>query len=161
MAWYAVPKHSVSFAACIRITLTSGTVVARRSMLRVELAVQASDILGECPVWSAAQGLFCHDLAEPRLHNFNPASGSRTARALSHAAPLGGLAATSDPHRRVLGHPGGVVLLDLDTGQEEGPCGQSGTELQRRPSGSCRAIVVSDRRAHGDPATRDADSIDG
>lgn len=81
--------------------------------------VQSEDVLGECPVWSEERHqLLWLDLAAPRIHIFDPASGAHQSRSLGGSSPLGGFSATSNKAKFVMGRPGGIQLLDVDTLRE-------------------------------------------
>lgn len=83
-------------------------------MSAVELFIEAKHRLGEAIIWHMAnRRLYWIDLWEPALHEHDPATGTTTVRAIAAKAPIGAIAATSDPARLALIHMDGISLLRI------------------------------------------------
>lgn len=80
------------------------------------LAIPSMDRLGESVLWHEARRcLYWVDLYEPALFRALPGAATHDRRPLPLPAPIGSIAATTDPGAVVISHRGGLSLLDLDT----------------------------------------------
>lgn len=84
--------------------------------MKAELWIRANNRLGESVIWHAAsRRLLWVDLMDPALFMHDPASEKTERHGLSLNAPIGSIAATTDPRRIILAHRGGLSLLNLET----------------------------------------------
>jgi xylono-1,5-lactonase len=84
-------------------------------MAKIEILVKADHPLGESIVWHEARRcLFWIDLYDPMLCAHDLATGVTTNRKLDLPAPIGAIAATSDPDILLLAHCGGLSLLNIN-----------------------------------------------
>lgn len=102
-----------------------------RSPPVAECVVSCQNVLGESVFWSAAtQTVGWIDGVEPALWQFHPDNGRHESRRIDVPAPLGMIAATSDPRLLVMAHRSGVALYDLHDGHQtavaDPECGRAG-----------------------------------
>jgi sugar lactone lactonase YvrE len=83
-------------------------------MSAVELFIQSQHRLGEAIIWHVASRRLCWiDLWNPALHSHDLSTGETTVRPIAVKAPIGAIAATSNPTRLALIHLDGVSLLRI------------------------------------------------
>lgn len=109
-------RSRVECASCQPSTPNSmaSRTMARRLDLNVRCVVDAKNVVGESPVWSAAeQALYWVDILEPAVYRWHPASGARRTWALPAAVGSIGLRQGGG---LITALRSGFHLLDLDTG---------------------------------------------
>lgn len=83
-------------------------------MSKTELFIEAQHRLGESIIWHQTNHcLYWVDLLDAVLYRHDPLTGKTDARPLPLAAPIGAIAATSDPNRLMITHLRGLSLLSL------------------------------------------------
>lgn len=88
--------------------------------LTAECVVPCQNALGESVFWSVATRAVCWiDGVEPTLWQWQADSGEYGSKRIDVPAPLGMIAATSDPQILVMAHRAGVALHDLRSGQQQ------------------------------------------
>jgi len=87
----------------------------QRSPPAVETALDARAMIGESPLWCAAeQALYWIDIKAPALHRFEPAGGAQRTWALT--SDVGGFALLRDPPGALVALRYGLHRLDFATG---------------------------------------------
>ncbi len=82
----------------------------------MELVLDVGAELGECPVWSPAEGLlYWVDIDGRAVHAFNPTSG--TDRSWQLDVRPGAIARTEDPARLLVAAENELAWLDLESGE--------------------------------------------
>jgi xylono-1,5-lactonase len=82
--------------------------------LTAEIRIRSQHKLGESIIWHAArQCFFWVDLLDPALFSHDPVSGQTVKREIKLPAPIGSIAATTNPDMLLLAHRGGLSLLDV------------------------------------------------
>jgi sugar lactone lactonase YvrE len=85
-------------------------------MSDVSLFIEAKHRLGESIIWHESQGcLFWIDLLDPALFRHDLQSGETQSWPVPLVAPLGAIAATTDPDKLVLSYRDGIMLLSLSS----------------------------------------------
>ncbi len=84
--------------------------------ITAELWITAQHRLGEAIIWHVAtRQLYWVDLLDPALFVHDPHSQKTVRHPLPLPAPIGSIAATTDPKRLILAHRGGLSLLHIET----------------------------------------------
>lgn len=85
-------------------------------MPRAELWIESEHRLGESIIWHVASRLLLWvDLLDPAIFSHDLSAGTTLRRALPLPAPIGSIAATTDPKRVIIAHRGGLSLLNIET----------------------------------------------
>jgi D-xylonolactonase len=97
---------------------------------------RAANKLGEAAIWHAAsQRLLWIDLYDPKLFIHDPAKGETLVRDISLKAPLGAIAATTNPKLLMVSHAGGLSTLNIKTGA---------SKIFARPEMDRDAVIYND-----------------
>jgi sugar lactone lactonase YvrE len=81
-----------------------------------ELWIKAKHRLGESIIWHEATGtIMWVDLLDPALFVHDPKTGNTKNSPLPLQAPIGSIAATTNPKQLIIAHGNGLSLLHLDT----------------------------------------------
>ncbi len=81
-----------------------------------ELWIKANHRLGESIIWhEASQAVMWVDLLDPAFFMHDPKTGMTKNSPLPLQAPIGSIAATTNPKQLIIAHRNGLSLLHLDT----------------------------------------------